>query len=98
MAIAQMRRKCFTYLHDDEFEVRRFNEAFDHARNVFIARGMGAGMPGDIIDSTVCYARWYHYPATSSELSRIIEGAYSVRDLIKSENGCPLFSCNRERQ
>lgn len=47
------RRKCFiSYHHDDEVEVQQFIEEFDQARDVLIARGIGARMSGDIIDST----------------------------------------------
>ncbi|MGW1755935.1 TIR domain-containing protein [Streptomyces mirabilis] len=49
---AYTRRKCFiSYHHDDEVEVQKFIETFDHNHDVFIARGIGAGMPGDVIDS-----------------------------------------------
>ncbi|WP_078532692.1 TIR domain-containing protein [Streptomyces hokutonensis] len=49
---AYTRRKCFiSYHHSDEREVESFIQEFDHARNVFIARGIGASMPGDVIDS-----------------------------------------------
>ncbi|MER5375989.1 TIR domain-containing protein [Streptomyces sp. NPDC002553] len=47
------RRKCFiSYHHDDESEVLRFIQEFDHTHDSFIARGIGAGMPGDVIEST----------------------------------------------
>lgn len=50
---AKTRRKCFvSYHHDDESEVQDFIEEFDRDHNVFIARGIGASMPGDIINST----------------------------------------------
>ncbi|MFC7843679.1 TIR domain-containing protein [Streptomyces werraensis] len=53
MGILQHRRKCFiSYHHDDEAEVRDFVTAFDHVRDTFIARGIGAGMPGDVLNST----------------------------------------------
>lgn len=46
------RHKCFiSYHHDDELEVERFIDEFDHNRDVLIARGIGASMSGDIIDS-----------------------------------------------
>lgn len=47
------RRKCFiSYHHDDEYEVRQFIQDFDHDQDVLIARGIGASMAGDIINST----------------------------------------------
>ncbi|GFK17951.1 TIR domain-containing protein [Corynebacterium glutamicum] len=47
------RHKCFiSYHHADEAEVEAFIQQFDHNRDVFIARGIGAGMTGDIIAST----------------------------------------------
>lgn len=47
------RHKCFiSYHHADENEVQDFIQRFDHNRDVLIARGIGASMPGDIIDST----------------------------------------------
>ncbi len=46
------RRKCFiSYHHADEAEVQEFIDDFDHARDVLIARGIGASMSGDIINS-----------------------------------------------
>lgn len=46
------RRKCFiSYHHDDEDEVQRFIQTFDHDENVLISRGIGASMAGDIINS-----------------------------------------------
>lgn len=46
------RRKCFiSYHHDDESEVQRFIQEFDDSNDVFIARGIGAGMAGDVIKS-----------------------------------------------
>lgn len=46
------RRKCFiSYHHDDEYEVQQFIQAFDHDQDVLIARGIGASMAGDIINS-----------------------------------------------
>ena len=46
------RRKCFiSYHHADEAEVQEFIEDFDHDRDVLIARGIGASMTGDIINS-----------------------------------------------
>ncbi|EFE68180.1 conserved hypothetical protein [Streptomyces viridosporus ATCC 14672] len=52
MSISQRRRKCFiSYHHDDEAEVKDFVRAFDHTRDTFIARGIGAGMPGDVLNS-----------------------------------------------
>jgi hypothetical protein len=38
--------------HADADEIRRFVSAFDHAADVFTARGIGAGMAGDILDSS----------------------------------------------
>ena len=50
---SQTRRKCFiSYHHADEDEVQQFIQQFDHDRDVLIARGIGASMSGDIIDST----------------------------------------------
>lgn len=47
------RRKCFiSYHHADESEVQDFIQTFDHDRDVLIARGIGADMSGDIINST----------------------------------------------
>lgn len=47
------RRKCFiSYHHDDEYEVAQFIQIFDHNQDVLIARGIGANMSGDIINST----------------------------------------------
>lgn len=49
---SKTRRKCFiSYHHDDEVEVQRFIESFDHNQDVLIARGIGASMSGDIINS-----------------------------------------------
>lgn len=46
------RRKCFiSYHHADEVEVEEFIQTFDHYGDVFIARGIGASMSGDIIQS-----------------------------------------------
>lgn len=48
-----IRRKCFiSYHHADELEVQRFIQAFDHNEDVLIARGIGASMSGDIINSS----------------------------------------------
>jgi len=48
-----VRRKVFvSYHHADEREVRLFIAMFDQAADAFIARGIGVGMAGDIIDST----------------------------------------------
>ncbi|MFJ3138993.1 TIR domain-containing protein [Streptomyces sp. NPDC086843] len=173
MTASQARRKCFiSYHHEDEREVHQFIQKFDHVRDIFIARGIGAGMPGDVLnsnnrdyimrrvrelylrDSTVTivmigkctwarryvdweiastlrddvrnkrsgvfgivlpsaanspkapvrlednlasgYAQWYHYPTSTMQLSRMIETAYSARDLIKPKNDRLLFSYNRE--
>ena len=47
-----MRHKCFiSYHHADQDEVDEFVRTFDHDRDVFIARGLGGEMAGDIIDS-----------------------------------------------
>lgn len=47
------RRRCFiSYHHADEYEVQRFIQDFDHEQDVLIARGIGAGMAGDIINSS----------------------------------------------
>lgn len=47
------RRRCFiSYHHDDEYEVQRFIQDFDHEQDVLIARGIGASMAGDIINSS----------------------------------------------
>lgn len=53
-AIAEKtRHKCFiSYHHNDEQEVKEFIDTFDHSRDIFISRGIGAGMDGDIIQST----------------------------------------------
>lgn len=49
----ETRRKCFiSYHHDDEAEVLKFIEEFDHDQDVLIARGIGAHMSGDIINSS----------------------------------------------
>ncbi|PQM20172.1 hypothetical protein Sfr7A_28395 [Streptomyces xinghaiensis] len=46
------RHKCFISYHKaDEAEVSKFVNTFDHAHDVFISRGIGADMPGDIIGS-----------------------------------------------
>lgn len=53
MLASKTRRKCFiSYHHADEAEVEQFIQTFDHDRDVLIARGIGASMPGDIINST----------------------------------------------
>lgn len=50
---SKTRRKCFiSYHHADEAEVQQFIQTFDHDGDVLIARGIGASMSGDIIDST----------------------------------------------
>lgn len=47
------RHRCFiSYHHDDAREVEQFIQQFDHNRDILIARGIGASMPGDIINST----------------------------------------------
>ncbi|WP_347711985.1 TIR domain-containing protein [Olsenella uli] len=46
------RHKCFiSYHHADELEVERFIQQFDDNHDVLIARGIGAGMAGDVINS-----------------------------------------------
>lgn len=46
------RRKCFISYHkEDAAEVNQFIRTFDHDRDVFIVRGIGDEMPGDIINS-----------------------------------------------
>src|SRR5690606_9063791 len=49
-----VRRKCFiSYHHDgDQGAVDTLIRQFDHGRNLFIARGLGQEMPGDVINST----------------------------------------------
>jgi len=50
--MANVRHKCFiSYHHDDQKAVEEFIETFDHEREVFLARALGAGMEQDIIDS-----------------------------------------------
>lgn len=47
------RRKCFiSYHHADEVEVQDFIQKFDHTHDVLIARGIGASMSGDIVNSS----------------------------------------------
>lgn len=47
------RHRCFiSYHHDDEAEVSDFINTFDHGHDVLISRGIGASMPGDVINST----------------------------------------------
>jgi len=47
-----VRHKVFiSYHHDDQDEVEKFIETFDHQRKVFIVRALGVGMEQDIIDS-----------------------------------------------
>ncbi|MBD1582877.1 TIR domain-containing protein [Pseudoalteromonas sp. S16_S37] len=46
------RHKCFISYHkDDEDEVNEFIRNFDHDKDVFITRGIGEEMPGDVINS-----------------------------------------------
>jgi len=46
------RHKTFvSYHHDDEDEVDDFINFFDHDHDIFISRGIGASMPGDVINS-----------------------------------------------
>lgn len=47
------RHRCFiSYHHADEIEVEQFINDFDHSRDIFISRGIGAAMSGDIIESS----------------------------------------------
>ena len=47
-----VRRKCFiSYHHADQAYVDAFVKHYDHGQNLFIARGLGASMSTDIIDS-----------------------------------------------
>ncbi|MBN8865952.1 MAG: TIR domain-containing protein [Solirubrobacterales bacterium] len=47
------KHRCFiSYHHADEVEVERFINTFDHGHDVFVSRGIGASMPGDVIEST----------------------------------------------
>ncbi|MFJ6150123.1 TIR domain-containing protein [Micromonospora profundi] len=49
----ETRRRCFISYHkEDEQEVKEFINRFDHSHDVFISRGIGAGMAGDIINSS----------------------------------------------
>lgn len=53
LLVNRTRHKCFiSYHHADEVEVEQFVQDFDHNRDVLIAQGIGAGMSGDIINST----------------------------------------------
>lgn len=46
------RRRCFiSYHHQDESEVQEFIGDFDHDGDILISRGIGASMPGDVINS-----------------------------------------------
>lgn len=50
--MSSVRHKCFiSYHHADQAEVDDFISTFDNDRDVFIARGLGQEMGGDIIDS-----------------------------------------------
>jgi hypothetical protein len=50
--VSQVRHKVFiTYHHDDEREVSNFVSEFDDIRDVFIRRGIGESMPGDVVNS-----------------------------------------------
>lgn len=50
---SKTRHKCFVSYHsEDEDEVTNFINNFDHDKDVFLSRGIGAGMAGDIIEST----------------------------------------------
>lgn len=47
------RHRCFiSYHHADEEEVAEFIDTFDYNQDILIARGIGANMSGDIINST----------------------------------------------
>lgn len=49
---SKTRHKCFISYHtEDEEEVTDFINTFDHDKDVFLSRGIGAGMAGDIIES-----------------------------------------------
>lgn len=51
--MAAIRRKCFiSYHHADQTHVDKFIRDFDHSHDIFIARGLGNEMPGDVIQST----------------------------------------------
>jgi len=51
--MSEIRHKVFISHHkDDTDEVNDFIDTFDHEREVFITRVLGAGMEQDIIDST----------------------------------------------
>jgi hypothetical protein len=50
-APSQRRKVFISYHHIDADEIRRFIQAFDHGADAFIARGIGASMSGDIVDS-----------------------------------------------
>lgn len=48
-----VRRKCFiSYHHADQEDVDKFVHTFDHARNIFISRGLGKEMSKGIVEST----------------------------------------------
>ena len=48
--MTQVRHKTFiTYHHDDQEEVENFIDEFDYYRDVFITRGLGMGMPNDVV-------------------------------------------------
>ncbi|MDP1693441.1 MAG: TIR domain-containing protein [Burkholderiaceae bacterium] len=49
----QIQRRCFvSYHHADQAEVDEFIRTFDHAHNLFSARGLGQEMSADIVNST----------------------------------------------
>ena len=51
--MADVRRKCFiSYHHEDQDEVDDFIRTYDNDQDLFISRGLGQEMTGDIIDST----------------------------------------------
>ncbi len=48
--MTQVRHKTFiTYHHADQQEVENFIDDFDYYRDVFITRGLGVGMPNDVV-------------------------------------------------
>ena len=48
-----IRRKCFiSYHHADQAYCDAFVRKYDHGQNLFIARGLGTEMPGDVVNST----------------------------------------------
>ena len=48
--MSEVKHKVFiSYHHDDQDEVEKFIDTFDHEHKVFIARALGVGMEQDII-------------------------------------------------